>query len=225
MIDGEVTLSISHPTYNSLAGKLLGVCVPDKPNIESEASATAVTDEGLIMCVRHGDAMAFETLVDRYQKSALLVARRCIGQRTEAEGLAQEAFLQVHRYAHQYNAEVASFKTWFFAILTNLCRNAVKRDRSLSFIELPKPEGDLAHEEERAALAAAVAKLPTNQRLALILRHYEGFSYSEAAAALGLSVQAFGSLFARAKRSLRRELTDLEKNLPTERHFFALPVY
>jgi RNA polymerase sigma-70 factor (ECF subfamily) len=192
--------------------------VPNKPKIESEANAAAVTDEELIMRVSRGDATAFEALVNRYQKSALRMARRCIGQQTEAEDLAQEAFLQVHRHAHQYNPEAASFKTWFFAILTNLCRNAIKRGRSLSFSELPEdasatddPEGAFEQEEERAAMAAAVAKLPLNQRLALILRHYEGFSYSEAAAALGISVQAFKSLLARARRSLRRELTEFEK--------------
>jgi RNA polymerase sigma-70 factor (ECF subfamily) len=192
--------------------------VPRKHQTESEASVTAVTDEELIVGVSHGDATAFETLVGRYQKSALRVAQRCIGQMAEAEDLVQEAFLQVHRNAHRYAPEVSSFKTWFFSILINLCRNALKRKRSLSFIELSEdapaidnPESDLAHEEERTALAAAVAKLPPNQRLALILRHYEGFSYSEAAAALGLSTQAFASLLARAKRSLRRELAEFEK--------------
>jgi RNA polymerase sigma-70 factor (ECF subfamily) len=190
--------------------------VPDKLKMESDVGSPAVTDEHLIMRVSRGDATAFEAMVGRYQKSALRVARRCIRQ--QAEDLVQEAFLQVHRHAHQYNPEVASFKTWFFSILINLCRNAAKRDRSLSFIELPEaapangdPEGDFAREEERAALAAAIAKLPSNQRLALILRHYENFSYSEAAAALGLSAQAFRSLLARAKRSLRRELTEFEK--------------
>jgi RNA polymerase sigma-70 factor (ECF subfamily) len=194
--------------------------VPDKRKTEREAGAPAATDEELIARVSHGDATAFETLVNRYQKSALRVAQRYIGQQTEAEDLVQEAFLRVHRHAGQYNPETASFKTWFFAILTNLCRNAVKRGKSLSFIELPEgapaiddPEGAIEQEEERAALAAAIAKLPPNQRLALILRHYEGFSYSEAAAALGISVQAFKSLLARARRSLRRELTGFEKKI------------
>jgi RNA polymerase sigma-70 factor, ECF subfamily len=168
--------------------------------------------------VSHGDARAFEKLVDLYQKPALRVAQRCIGQQAEAEDLVQEAFLQVHRHAHRYNPEAASFKTWFFSILINLCRNAIKRNRSLSFAELPEdatavddPESDLAYEEERSALAAAVARLPSNQRLALILRHYEGLSYSEGAAALDLSVQAFRSLLARTRRTLRRELTEFEK--------------
>ncbi|HZF37907.1 MAG TPA: sigma-70 family RNA polymerase sigma factor [Blastocatellia bacterium] len=189
-----------------------------KHKIESEAGVMALTDEEMILRVESGDAMAFETLVDRYQKLALRVAQRCIGRQAEAEDLVQEAFLQVHRHARQYNREAASFKTWFFSILINLCRNALKRNKSLSSAELPEdapaiddPESQLAHEEERAALAAAVARLPPNQRLALILRHYEGFRYSEAAAALGVSVKALGSLLVRAKRTLRRELAEFEK--------------
>jgi RNA polymerase sigma-70 factor (ECF subfamily) len=192
--------------------------VPRKHKIEGEADATAVTDEGLILRVSHGDATAFETLVDLYQKPALRVAQRCIRQQAEAEDLVQEAFLQVHRCAGQYNPETASFKTWFFSILINICRNAIKRNRSLSLAELPDDaiaiddlEGELAHKEQRAAMTAAVAKLPINQRLALIFCYEEEYSHAETAAELGLSVKAVGSLLGRAKRRLRRELTVVGK--------------
>jgi len=195
-----------------------GVDMPDKPKTEREAGAPAVTDEELIARVGRGDAIAFETLVNRYQKSALRLAQQFTGRQTEAEDLAQEGFLQFLLHAHQYNPEAASFKTWFFAILRNLCRNAVRRNRSLSSVELLEdalaiddPEGELLCKERRASLAAAIAKLPPNQRLALILRYEEGVSYAETAASLGLSVKAVGSLLVRARRTLRRELTGLEK--------------
>jgi RNA polymerase sigma-70 factor (ECF subfamily) len=194
------------------------VCVPHQHKIERETGATAITDEELILRVNCGDATAFETLIDRYQKPALRVAQRCIGQQAEAEDLVQEAFLQVHRRAYLYNPETASFKTWFFSILTNLCRNAVRRTRNRTFIELLKDaraiddlEGELAHEEQRAVMAAAMAKLPPNQRLALTLCYEEECSYAETAAELGLSVKAVGSLLVRAKRRLRGELTGLRK--------------
>jgi RNA polymerase sigma-70 factor, ECF subfamily len=192
--------------------------LPDKPKKESEAGARAAPDEELIARVSRGDETAFETLVNRHQKHALRVARRFIGRQAEAEDLVQEAFLQVHRHAHQYDPGVAPFKSWFFAILSNLCRNAVRRDKSLSFVELPgdapaidDPEDGLAQEEQRAALIAALTKLPPNQRLAFILRYEEGFSYAETAAALGRSVKAVESLLARARRTLRRELVGFEK--------------
>ena len=148
-----------------------------------------------------------------------------IGQQSEAEDLAQEAFLQVYRRAHQYQPDVAPFKTWFFAILSNLCRNALKRNRFLSAVELSPesldapafddPANDLADKEQRAAVARAIRKLPPNQRLALILCHYEELSYAEAANALDLSVKAVESLLVRAKRSLRQELSALRKKSAT----------
>jgi RNA polymerase sigma-70 factor (ECF subfamily) len=193
----------------------------DKPKREDEAGVTSVTDEELIMRVIHGDAIAFETLVNRHLKSALRLARRFTVRGAEDEDMVQEAFLQVHRHINQYDPGAAPFKTWFFAILSNLCRNAARRDKSLSFIEVPEnasaiddPEGDLANEEQRAALAAAVVKLPPNQRLALILRYEECFSYAEIATALGISISAVRSLLVRAKRTLRRELAEFEKKPP-----------
>lgn len=192
--------------------------MPKKSQTKPEAVPSAETDEELIARLTQGDATVFEILVNRYQKSALRLALRFTMDQTEAEDMAQEAFLQVHLRIHQYNPEVAPFKTWFFTILSNLCRNAIKKNKSASFIDLPEgtlaigdPEGEFAHEERRAAMAAAIAKLPPNQRLALILRHEEGFSYADIAVALGISVSAVRSLLVRAKRTLRRELAEFEK--------------
>jgi RNA polymerase sigma-70 factor, ECF subfamily len=206
--------------------------VLQKFKTEPEAGAPAETDEELIVRVSRGDAMAYEILVNRYQKSALQLALRFTRRQTEAEDRAQEAFLRVHSHAYQYNPKTASFKTWFFAILSNLCRNAVRRDKSLSLIELTEdalaigdPEGELANEELRAALAAAIAKLPSNQRLALILRYEEGFRYAEIAAALGVSISAVRARLARAKRTLGRELVEFKNKSSGDRNFLALRVY
>lgn len=181
------------------------------------------TDEELLLRICRDDVEAFEEIVRRYQKSALGVAGRFLGSQAEAEDLAQEAFLQVYYRARQYRPTVAPFKTWFFAILINLCRNARKRNKFLSAVELPPensdvptfgdPAGDLEVKERRLAVARAIRNLPLNQRLALILCHYEEFSYAETAEALNLSVKAVESLLVRAKRNLRQELSALGKNL------------
>ncbi len=193
--------------------------MPINSKKERELVAIAVTDEELIARVLTGDGKAFETLVNCYQGSALRLAWRFTGRQAEAEDLVQEAFLKVFLHVHRYNPEAASFKTWFFAILGNLCRNAVRSTRDRTFIEQQKDapaiddlEGELVEEEQRAVMAAAMAKLPPNQRLALILCYEEECSYAETAAELGLSVKAVGSLLGRAKRRLRRELSGLEKN-------------
>jgi RNA polymerase sigma-70 factor (ECF subfamily) len=186
--------------------------------MERQAGASAETDEELIARLSQGDAMIFEILVNRYQKSALRLALRFTRRQTEAEDMVQETFLQVHRCIHQYKPEVAPFKTWFFTILGNLCRHAIKGNKSSIFIDLPEdalaiddPEGNLARQELLAALAVAIARLPPNQRLALIPRYEEGLSYADIGAALGVSISAVKSLLARAKRTLRRELAAFEK--------------
>ncbi len=185
---------------------------------ERQAGASAETDEELIARLSLGDAAVFEALVNRYQKSALRLALRFTRQQTEAEDMVQEAFLQVYRHIHQYKPEAALFKTWFCTILGNLCRHAIKRNKYLIFIDLPEdalaiddPEGELARQELRVALTAAIARLPPNQRLALIPRYEEGVSYADIAAALGVSISAVKSLLARAKRTLRQELAAFEK--------------
>ncbi|HMV50807.1 MAG TPA: sigma-70 family RNA polymerase sigma factor [Blastocatellia bacterium] len=171
------------------------------------------TDEELIASVSRGDMEAFECLVSRYQKSALRAAQRFLGDAVEAEDLAQEAFLQIYHQAHRYRAERAAFKTWFFTVLLNLCRNAVKKKRLVYSDNLPDSPSDrdtpsslLARQEQQRALAEAILNLPPNQRSAFILCHYENFSYAEAAQSLGVSVKAVESLLVRAKRNLREEL-------------------
>ena len=173
-----------------------------------------LTDEHLILRVSQGDLAAFELLVRRHQTSALRMAQRFLNDPHEAEDLAQEAFLQIYRQAHRYNPAAASFKTWFFTILANLCRNAIKRRRLIYYDEPPvelldtaDPDRAFELSEQRRALARAIANLPPNQRLAFILCHYEEFSYAEAARSLDLSVKAVESLLVRAKRSLREQLS------------------
>jgi RNA polymerase sigma-70 factor (ECF subfamily) len=182
-----------------------------------------ITDEHLILRVGQGDLAAFECLVRRHQISALRTARRFLGDEHEAEDLAQEAFLQIYRQVHRFNPEIASFKTWFFTILANLCRNAIKKRRLVYYEEPPEsaldtgdPDSALALSEQRRALARAIFNLPTNQRLAFILCHYEEFSYAEAARSLDLSVKAVESLLVRAKRSLREQLSAMRAEMRPE---------
>ena len=181
------------------------------------------TDESLILRVSQGDLAAFEGLVQRHQTSALRAARRFLGDEHEAEDLAQEAFLQIYRQAHRYNPATASFKTWFFTILANLCKNTIKKRRLVYYDDSPEnilddradPDSALELSEQRRALARSIFNLPPNQRLAFILCHYEEFSYAEAARSLDLSVKAVESLLVRAKRSLREQLSEIRKKSAT----------
>ncbi len=181
-------------------------------NQTPETTEAHLTDEQLLARTRSGDFAAFESLVSRHQQSALRAARRFLGDEHEAEDMAQEAFLQVYRHAGQFRSD-ASFKTWFFRILSNLCLNTIKKKRPEYFDEPPveitagdDPARDLELREQRAALLQAVLNLPSNQRMAFILCCFEELSYAEAARSLDLSVKAVESLLVRARRALREEL-------------------
>jgi len=180
---------------------------------------TDASDEQLLAHMNRGDIGAFESLVIRYQRSALRAARRFVGDGHEAEDMAQEAFLQVYRNAHQFRSD-ATFKTWFFRILTNLCLNRLKKKQPEYFYDPPMeiPAGDdparsLELQEQRSAIFRAILNLPPRQRIAFILCCFEELSYADTAQCLGLSVKAVESLLVRARRTLRKELSALQKNI------------
>src|SRR5688572_23531513 len=83
-------------------------------------------DAALMLRVKQGDAAAFAHLVDKYKQSVINLAYRTLRDSTEAEDLAQNVFVQVHRSAHRYQAS-AKFSTWLFTITRNLCLNEIRR--------------------------------------------------------------------------------------------------
>jgi RNA polymerase sigma-70 factor (ECF subfamily) len=177
--------------------------------------------------VAGGDTCAFETLVLRHQNSALSLIYRFIGDRASAEDLTQEAFIRVWKAAGSYELR-AKFTTWMYRIVANLCLNELKspwRKKVVSFHRLgsdgagsgderggdlpddrPSPEDVLLDKERGRRVTQALQGLPTNQRLALILKRYEGLSYQEIAIVLGCSVSAVESLLVRGKRNLQDKM-------------------
>jgi RNA polymerase sigma-70 factor (ECF subfamily) len=108
---------------------------------------------------------------------------------------------------------VASFRTWFYRVVINLCLNRKRRAPFLPIEDVhdpidPGPDA-VARMERREvdrALATAIAELPERQRAAIALTYHEGFSNAQTAAALGTSVSAVETLLVRAKRTLRQRL-------------------
>src|SRR6266446_7793372 len=79
-------------------------------------------DASLVDRLRRGDPRAFEDLVIAYQHRVFGVALRMLGNRAEAEELAQEVFLRVHRAIGEFRGE-AKLSTWLYAIASRLCLN------------------------------------------------------------------------------------------------------
>jgi RNA polymerase sigma-70 factor (ECF subfamily) len=173
------------------------------------------SDEQLMSAAGKGDMDAFRQLVERHQQVAVGTACRFVGDRTTAEDIAQEAFLRLLERAADYEPR-ARFRTYLFSVIWHLCVDFHRRSgrRAAGPVEgLADPASgpaQAADRREREALVRrAVDALPARQRMALILKHFEGLSYEEVAGALGCSVRAVDSLLSRARARLRDELQDV----------------
>ena len=188
-----------------------------------------LSSEDLMARIAKGDEGAFEILVSRHQTSVLNLIYRFIGDRTQAKDFAQEVFIRVWQAAKSYKPE-AKFTTWLYRITANLCFNELKSARRKKWfsshlsddqrgdtLEEMLPDGapsaeDLLLEKERnRQISDALQSLPESQRMALILKRYDGLSYQEIAQVIGCSVSAVESLLVRAKRALQEKLRDYEK--------------
>jgi RNA polymerase sigma-70 factor (ECF subfamily) len=188
-------------------------------------SAESDPDAALMLRVKQGDTGAFALLVDKYKQPVMNLAGRMLRDPTEAEDLAQAVFVQVFKSARRY--KVASrFSTWLFTIARNLCLNEIRRrSRHLTeSMEAPHPEQEdqplrqfedqktpspperLLHRELESKIELAVADLPENQRLAILLCRQDELSYDEIARALGCSVSATKSLIHRGRETLKQKL-------------------
>ncbi len=165
--------------------------------------------------VAGGDERAFQLLSRRHLPAMLGLARRILGNAAEAEDVAQEAFMRVWTHAPRWQP-LAQFRTWLTRVVINLC---LDRKRRAPWVELetageivdPTPgAGEKAEDDERERmLAAAIEKLPTRQRSAIVLTYGDGRSNAQVAEILDTSVSAVETLLVRAKQNLRRALQNV----------------
>jgi len=177
----------------------------------------ALSDESLMNEVAHGQRGALETLVRRYAVPLLTFLRRLCGDLHQSEELFQDVFLTVWSKRGQYEFP-RPFKPWLYRIALNRC-HAIHRARILPTMPL-QPETvavghhiterspmDLAIAVETAEqVSAAVMRLPTQQRLVVVLRVWEQMSYSEIADLVDRSEATVRSNMHHALIALREHL-------------------
>ena len=175
-------------------------------------------DEELLARVAAGDATAVRALVGRKLPRLLALAGRLLGSAAEAEDVAQDAFLRVWKQAPRWRPGEARFDTWLHRVALNLCYDRLRRRREVSYAEPPEradegpgPDRGLMAADTGRRVAAALGALPNRQREAIVLCHYQELGNIEAAAVLGVSIEALESLLGRGRRALRAALADLKE--------------
>lgn len=194
------------------------------------AAAAADEDRRLVGRAQAGDAGAFETLVRRYQGWVFTLALRMLGDRAEAEDMAQEIFLKAYRGLKGFKG-ASRFSTWLYSITSHHCLNHLKaRRRQLHHLgrggdrpgavgndppaavdrlvdETPRADALLERADLARIVQAELAHLSEEHRLILVLRDIQGLSYEEIAQTLRLELGTVRSRLHRARMEMRARLT------------------
>ena len=157
-----------------------------------------------------GDVDAFKTIVERYQGMVYSVAHNVLGNHTDAEDAAQEAFLRCYRKLAQYRGE-ATFSTWLFRLALTASVDYQRRERRRPEpVEVPDvAEGgqtELGDGISAATLTAALQDLPDDYRIPTVLRDIYGLPYQEIADLTARPLGTVKVMVHRGRASLRLRL-------------------
>jgi RNA polymerase sigma-70 factor (ECF subfamily) len=182
-------------------------------------------DGAAVERARSGDGDAFRLLVERHSRNVFRLAFRMTGNEHDAEDVVQETFLRAYRQLDKYETR-ASFGTWLFRIASNYSldllrsrkRREDKRERGMAeqtgILEgmpslNPGPDRVAFSGQVQGHVQAALGELSDQERMAFVLRHFEGMSIVEIGNVLGTNTNATKHSIFRAVQKLRRSLEPL----------------
>lgn len=180
-----------------------------------------VPDEALLVLFANGDKGAARALTMRLTPRVMAHAYRLLGNRAEAEDVAQDAMLRLWRQAPKWRQGEAKISTWLYRVVANLCTDRLRRGARMAPLGAaddpvdagPSPARQMQDRARADALQSALDTLPDRQREAVALRHIEELGNPEIAEIMGISVDAVESLTARGKRALAQLLKDKSEEL------------
>lgn len=196
-----------------------------RPHVEEDVRTTmrspappGGTDRILVQRVLDGDPRAFPELVKRHDDRLRALAYKLLaGDRDRMDDVMQEAYVRAYRSLGTFRAE-AELGTWLYRIVSNACVDELRRGRrrpepvDTGSWDVPSgrtgPEGQAAAADQ---LLRALAALPDDQRVTVILVDGEGFDHDRAAEILGVAPGTVASRLSRARASLRRTIEHDER--------------
>ena len=166
--------------------------------------------------LRAGDDSALTDIMERYKAPILSFVFRMLNDAQEAQDVAQDVFVRVYYRIATYNHELR-FSTWLFQIARNVALDRLRKLKRHPVVLLEElPETPVGGAQDQSSMneigemiAAAVAELPEDQRVAIVLAEYEGRSYAEIAEIMKTSEKCVESRLYRVKQFLRKRLSHL----------------
>jgi len=209
-----------------------------RPTTPREDAPATSDDEALVRAAQQGDLDAYNRLVRTYERQAYAVALRLMRRPERAEDATQDAFIQAYRALDTFRG--GSFRAWLMRIVTNRCydvlRSATRRtadslddqmfevEPHWSSIAAPDdPVGRATEAELGRLLEGALARLPNDQRLAVVLCDVQGYTYEEAAESMGVAIGTVKSRLSRARAALRAVIREQEQFAEYRRSFADRP--
>jgi RNA polymerase sigma-70 factor (ECF subfamily) len=194
---------------------------------EEQRALDDATDRALLTRHVDGDPDAFSELFTRHRDRLWAVALRTTGDPEEAADALQDAAVSAFRAAAKFRAE-AAVGTWLYRIVVNACLDRARRRAARPTVSYPEEQSaawqravrdpsDMAENRDlRIVLEGALARLPPDQRAAVIAVDVEGLPVEEAAKALGIPVGTVKSRCARGRAKLAVLLADLRNHPSAE---------
>ncbi len=177
-----------------------------------------VSDKALIRQALGGRVKSFRKLVQKYQRQAFLFARGMVGNPDDAYDLSQDAFVRVYKHLNRFDSSYP-FKTWFFHILANLCKNHLRQRKNRQAVttstemtetvaapESRRPDIAFQKTEIQQKVWEGIAELPEKFREITILCHFQDMSYEQIAGILDIPRGSVMSRLYYARQKLRKIL-------------------
>ena len=169
-------------------------------------------DAAVMENIPHALCGDFDAAVADRQVQVLRTAYRVLGNWADAEDVAQEVFIRLHRNGLKFPS-TAALSSWLYRVTVNLCLDRIRSARLWNGLsEMPSrsasAEAVAIRDEQRKQLMAALGKLPAKERAAIVLREIEGLSTAEVAEALGSTETTVRSQVSKAMGRLRMLLTE-----------------
>lgn len=173
--------------------------------------------------VLKGDREAFSEIVEIYKNGVFQLCYRMLGNRHEAEDIAQEAFLRAYVNLNSFNQNL-KFSTWLYRIATNLCIDRIRKKKPDYYLDAevsgtegltmysqissdePLPETELESLELHETVQKEILKLPEKYRTPIVLKYIEELSLNEISDILDLPIGTVKTRIHRGREALRKKL-------------------